>query len=222
MLCPDCGKDCPESAKSCPYCGRSLKNPKTAKGGALAVKILLVILALTLVGGAAYAMATQFKGEPDTVPEYDFTLKWVPMDFALYGLKLDIPGSGWSLYYDAETQVVFRDSVHGKLELNFLGPMALNPDAHRIDNNPQVYTIISQETMTLKGLTGKAKYTVVSCQQDGKLVNKHQVYFSRVYTSGNKPPQNFIYFITLDCSAGLESQYAPVFRHIIESLELYE
>ncbi|MDD3073010.1 MAG: zinc ribbon domain-containing protein [Eubacteriales bacterium] len=221
MLCPDCGNEMPDTAKSCSYCGRSLRKVKRSGGEAMAVKILLVILAIALIGGAVFAMASQFKRETVTGPEYDPSAKWVAMDFSDYGIKMEVPGTGWSLYYDAQSQVVFKDGVRGALDISFLGAMSLNPDAHRVDNKPQVFTVISQDSVFLEGF-GEAMYTVVSCKEDGVLVNKHQLYFKRTFKMANKQTQTFTYVITMTCSSGLDSQYAPLFRHMLESIELYE
>ncbi|HBI55746.1 MAG TPA: hypothetical protein DEA85_05970 [Firmicutes bacterium] len=221
MLCPDCGNEMPDTAKSCSYCGRSLRKAKRSGGGAMAVKILLVILAIALIGGAVFAMASQFKRETVIGPEYDPSAKWVAMDFSDYGIKMEVPGTGWSLYYDAQSQVVFKDGIRGALDISFLGAMSLNPDAHRVDNKPQVFTVISQDSVFLEGF-GEAMYTVVSCKEDGALVNKHQLYFKRTFKMANKQTQTFTYVITMTCSSGVDSQYAPLFRHMLESIEIYE
>lgn len=221
MLCPDCGNEMPDTAKSCSYCGRSLRKAKRSGGGAMAVKILLVILAIALIGGAVFAMASQFKRETVIGPEYDPSAKWVAMDFSDYGIKMEVPGTGWSLYYDAQSQVVFKDGIRGALDISFLGAMSLNPDAHRVDNKPQVFTVISQDSVFLEGF-GEAMYTVVSCKEDGVLVNKHQLYFKRTFKMANKQTQTFTYVITMTCSSGVDSQYAPLFRHMLESIEIYE
>lgn len=221
MLCPDCGNEMPETAKSCSYCGRSLAKRKPSGGGSMAVKILMVFLAVALLGGAAYAIASQLQGDTGEGPHYDPSVQWVPMDFSDYGLKMEVPGEGWSLYYDAQSQVVFKDDLRGTLDISFLGAMALNPDAHRVDNKPEIFKILSQETVFLDGL-GEALYTIVSCNEDGVLVNKHQLYFKRTFKLANKQPQTYTYVITLTSSSGLESQYAPLYRHMIDSIELYE
>lgn len=221
MLCPDCGNEMPDKAKSCSYCGRSLATRKPSGGGSMAVKIIMVVLAVSLVAGAAYAFASQLQSDSGEGPHYDPSVQWVPMDFSDYGLKMEVPGVGWSLYYDAQSQVVFKDDLRGTLDISFLGALALNPDAHRVDNKPEIFKILSQETVFIKGL-GEAKYTVVSCREDGSLVNKHQLYFKRTFKPSSLQPQTYTYVITLTCSSGTESQYAPIFRHIIDSLEMYD
>lgn len=221
MLCPDCGNEMPDTAKSCSYCGRSLAKGKPSGGGSMAIKIVMVVLAFALVAGATYAIASQFQGDTDDGLGYDPSVQWVPMDFSDYGLKMEVPGVGWSLYYDAQSQVVFKDALSATLDISFLGAMALNPDAHRVDNKPETFKVIDQETVYLDGL-GEALYTIVSCREDGVIVNKHQLYFKRTYTLVNKQPQTYTYVITMTSSSGVESQYAPLFRHMLESIELYD
>jgi hypothetical protein len=221
MFCPDCGNEMADTAKSCSYCGRSLRRVKYSGGWSLGFKIFIVLLAAALIGGAIYALTSQFIKDASTGPDYDPSAQWVPMDFSGYFLKIDVPGTGWSLYYDAQSQVIFKDSVKGTLDISFLGAMSLNPDASRVDNKPQVFTILSQDSVFLEGF-GEAMYTVVTGKEDGVLINKYQLYFKRTFKPANKQPQTVTYIITLSCSSGLDNQYAPLFQHIIDSIELYE
>jgi hypothetical protein len=179
------------------------------------------LLAFALVAGAAYAIVSQLQDSTDDGPTYDPSAQWVPMDFSDYGLKMEVPGDLWSLYYDAQSQVVFKDGLNGVLDISFLGAMALNPDAHRVDNKPDIFKVFSQETVFLDGL-GEALYTIVSCKENSVLVHKHQLYFKRTYKLANKQPQTYTYVITMTSSSGLESQYAPLYRHMLESIELYD
>lgn len=216
MLCPDCGAEVSKNAESCPQCGRLQKSPGSKSEGTL-VKILLIILAIVFVLGTGYFVFSHYNKEPAFNP----STAWAPMDFTEYGLKMDVPGTGWSLSYDDRSQVIFRDEGLGKLDIVFLGARALNPDAYRVDKNTDSYNLHSQSVVFLKGFGG-ALYTVVSGQEDGTPISKHQLYFKRTFTPTDRPSQTIIYIITLDYASSFESQYSSIFRHLLESIELYE
>lgn len=218
MFCPNCGNEMADNAKSCSHCGRHLGALDPRKGRAQVVKILIAFLALVLIGGAAYLELMKSKEDPNN-PVFDFSQQWVTMDFMEFGIKLEVPGSGWHLDYNAQSEVVLRDSLHGELGLNFLRTTALNPDAYRVDNKPDVYSIVSQEPVFLKGFgfMGDTVYTVVGCKEGGIPVRKFQLYFKRVFKA-----ETITYIITMSGRAGQDFQYEPIFQHVVESIDLYE
>ena len=187
------------------------------------VKIIIILLVVVLIGGTGFAVFSDMLGS-DSGPDLGFNPEgrgWVPMDFEFAGMELDVPGEGWQIYYDARTQIVFKDNLNSSLDVYFLGASALNPDMYRIDNKPQVFTILSQRILTLDGWDGDVLYTVVRGNEDGFIVNKHQLFFRRTFRS-TRIEQTYTYLVTMTISSGRENQYAPLFQHIIDSIRLYE
>lgn len=213
MFCPECGTEVADTAKSCTKCGRSLgKSRSQSGGGSGAVKVLIAVLIVALIASAGYAVWSQLPGDDDVVQGYSPEgRQWVPMKFDPFGIALDVPGSGWYLHFDAQSQVIFKDDLRGTLDIHIIGAIALNPDNYRVDNKPQVFRILNQESIFLEGF-GEATYTLAQGNEEGYLVNKHQLYLRRTVKSPNRQPQTFTYLITLSSPSGLETQYAPVFR----------
>lgn len=221
MRCPDCGTAVAETAKACPYCGRYLgviTTPKNAKSWL--VKVALVLLGVILITGAAYVTLMHLQKETSGLPSHDYTAQWTPMDFADYGLKLEVPGVGWSVFYDAKSQVIFKDAVNAELDFNFLGAKTANPEAHRIINVYQDYVLESLNTISLQGV-GETQHTVISLNEAIGEVYKHQLFFKYTHKDEVKGNQTFTYVITLTYPARLERDYKALFNHIIESIQLY-
>lgn len=228
MFCPECGTEVADIAKSCTKCGRSLVKVKGRSGGGTGVvKVLLIILIVVLVASTGYTVWSQFfpkdeSGKDESVQGYSPEGKeWVPMRFDPFGIAMDVPGTGWKLYENAWSQIIFKDTLRGVLDINILSAITLNPDGYRIDNKPQVYNILNQESVFVAGF-GEVAYTEAEGNEDGRLVNKHQLYFKRTLTTANNFTQTYTYLVTLTSSSGTSAPYAPIFRHIIDSLELYD
>jgi hypothetical protein len=223
MFCPECGTEIADNTKSCTKCGRSLLGEKRQIDSGVApglVKLLIVLLVFVLIGGAGYFV---YFLRPENRPTGVFSpedRKWVPLSFDTYGISLEVPGEGWHLYYDTRSQKVFEDAF-AKLDLSFIG-VSPNPDTYRVDNKPQVFTILKQEPVTFEGWDGEALYTIVQGVENGILVNKHQLYFNRTFTTYNQYQRTYSYLITMTFSSGRDKTYAPFFRHLIDSIELYE
>lgn len=223
MFCPECGTEVADSAKSCTKCGRSLvKVKKRSGGGTFLAKLLLVLLIIIVLGTGAYAAYNTLLKDPEVEAFNPGDKTWVPMDFEAFGIKMDVPGQGWALDFNAESQVIFRDTTRGILDVRVLGAITLNPDSYRIDNKPEIFTITKQESLRLGGWGEEVLYTVAQGSEDGYLVSKHQIYFKRTFSALNKLPQTYTYLITMTCGSGVEAQYLPTFQHIIENIELYE
>lgn len=223
MFCPECGNEVADSAKSCTKCGRSLVRMKHNSSGASGiVKILIVIMVLVLVAGATYAFLSGTRGDDGPGAFNPQGREWVPLNFKAHGIRLEVPGTGWNLHYDAESQVVLKDEIRGTIDINIVGAIALNPDSYRVDNKPDVYTILEQESIRLEGWGEEVLYTLVQGNEGGFIANKHQLYFRRTFLAPNGQDQTYTYLITFTCPSGLDSQYQPVFQHIIESIELYD
>jgi|GEM_PF-1298081 len=224
MYCPECGTQLSDKAKSCTNCGRSLMSVKKSSGGTVStvVKGIVLTLVLVLVAGASYVVALQ--GRPDDQPEFAGYMpqgeEWVSTNFDPYGIGLEIPGDGWRLYFDSRSQKIFEDDF-AKLDISFLG-VSLNPDSYRVDNKPEVFKILSQEEVSLQGWNDEALYTVVQGNENGRIVNKHQLFFKRDFVGQNNYQRTYTYCITMTFTSGREKNYAPIFRHVIESINLYE
>lgn len=224
MFCPECGTEVADSAKSCTKCGRSLVKIKSSGGGSsrLVIALLVVLIVILLASGGYFAFLAWSPGDKDPVQGYSPEgREWVPMKFDPYGISMEVPGTGWYLYYDAQSQVIFKDDLRGVLDINILSPIILNPDNYRIDNKPQVFTILSQESRFLEGF-GEATYTIARGNEDGYVVTKHQLYFKRTLKTPNDLTQTYTYLITLTCSSGVSAAYTPVFEHILDTIQLYE
>lgn len=186
------------------------------------VKIILVLLVLVLLGGAVYAFISQLPERTDASGFNPQGSTWVPLNFKSHGIQMDVPGSGWNLYYHAESQLVVKDDVRGTFEVIFVGAIALNPDSYRVDNKPEVFRVLHQESIRLQGWGEEVLYTVAQGNEDGYIANKHQLYFRRTFRAANGQSQTYTYLITLTCPSGLDAQYLPVFTHIRNSIQLYE
>lgn len=220
MICPDCGTQVADTAKSCPKCGLYLVKEKGQSGSKRVAIVLIVVLLVVLLGGGGYAIWSQLPEEVDQPQGFNPEGKaWVPMSITPYGISMDVPGNGWDLLYDALSQVVFEDELDATLDINVLGPMALNLDAERIDNKPQVFRVLSQDTVVVNGV-GEVQYTVAQCREAGAVFNKHQLYFRHSIMTPNLLPQTFTYFVTFSFRNGMDFRYEPLFQHIIESIEL--
>lgn len=221
MRCPDCGTAAAETAKACPYCGRYLGTVTApTKERSWLIKVALVFLGVVLIAGAAYAALMHFQKEPSGLPAHDYTAQWAPMDFADYGLKLEVPGAGWSVSYDAKSQIIFKDAANAELDFNFLGAKTANPEAHKITNVYQNYVLVSLNNVTLKGV-GETEHTVITLDEAIGQVYKHQLFFKHTHKDPEKGAQTFTYVITLTYPSRLEREYRPLFNQIIESIELY-
>lgn len=220
MICPDCGTQVADTAKSCTKCGLSLVKGKSQSGGrGVAIALIVVLLVVLLVGGS-YAILTQTSEKEQ--PPQGFNpdgRTWVPMSVTPYGIFMEVPGTGWDILFDAVSQVVFEDEMDARLDINVLGALVLNPDAERIDNKPQVYRVISQENVYVNGV-GDVSYTVVQGNEINAMVDKHQLWFRHSIMTPNLQEQTFTYFITLTFRRGLDFRYEPLFKHIIENIEM--
>lgn len=224
MFCPECGTEVADSAKSCTKCGRSLVRIKHNSSGASGiVKILIFIMVLLLVGGATYAFLSGSRGDDSASSVFNPKgREWVPLDFEAYGIKMEVPGEGWSLRYDAESQIITQDERRATIDINIVGTIALNPDRYRVDNKPEAYSTQKQETITLKGWSGDVLYTIVRGIEFGEVAIKHQLYFRRTFMAANGQEQTYTYLLTFTCPSGMDWHYERVFELIIESIELYD
>lgn len=224
MLCPGCGIEVSESAKSCTECGQSLSRRKEKTSGGLSpvfVKVLIVVMVIVLVGGAAYAVFAQPR-DNDNEGFDPRGRTWVNMNFEFAGIEMDVPGENWELIYHAGAKLIFRDQLNNTVDIYFANAFAINPDQYRIDNKEHVFNVLSQEHVIIPGLTEDAMYTIAQGVEEGRAVNKHQLFFRRNFTAANKQQQTYTYFITMTISSGQERQYAPTFEHIINSIRLYQ
>lgn len=222
MLCPECGTEVADTAKSCSNCGRSLKTSKRSGSSTRVITILVIVLVALLLGGAGYAIFIHDAPDKNVGHAYNPEgREWVPMKFDPYGISMDVPGVGWSLYYDAQSQFVLKDELRATLDIHIISAITLNPDQYRIDNKPHVFRVLSQESVTLPGF-GEASYTVAEGIEAGYMLRKHQIYFRRSLTDRNKQIQTYTYLITLSYQSGLHAQYASFFPHILDSIRLYE
>lgn len=218
MRCPECGTVVAEEAKACPYCGRYLGEVTATKTRAWPVRIVLVIMVIALIAGAAYAALLHFQKEASSGSEHNHKAQWAPMEFPDYGLTLEVPGAGWSVYYDAKSQVIFRGAVYGELDINFLGAKTANPEAHKVTNAFSDYTLVEQSTIFIEGV-GETEYIIISVDEGTSSVKKHQLFFKHT-SQGQGSPQTFTYVITLTYPLGQEGEYGSIFQHIIGSIKL--